>query len=181
MQQPKARFIPMCIGNTAVLIDTCTGVTVYPYVYREHKICAKFFNRSTGLSLCIQGTHRFQIDLRTFVRFIPVYTGNTSASICLITIPAVYPCVYREHSKPWAILYVSCGLSLCIQGTHNLFSRSSCCLAVYPCVYREHLMNRRVSPRNHGLSLCIQGTLILIQKWFAKDRFIPVYTGNTIG
>ena len=33
----RDRFIPMCIGNTLSNLDRRFIITVYPYVYREHK------------------------------------------------------------------------------------------------------------------------------------------------
>ncbi len=71
--------------------------SVYPCVYREH--LAKFFcvRFSAGLSLCIQGTPSETTPSIRPERFIPVYTGNTSA-------------LYSATSTTG-------GLSLCIQGT----------------------------------------------------------------
>ena len=51
---------------------------------------------------------------------------------------------------------------------------------VYPCVYREHT---HLAPSNIfdcGLSLCIQGTRRSIYARIVYERFIPVYTGNTL-
>ena len=60
---------------------------------------------------------------------------------------------------------------------------AGCCqiyTAVYPCVYREHF-NIIISRFNHiGLSLCIQGTHSNRINQIKDDRFIPVYTGNTL-
>ena len=51
------------------------------------------------------------------MRFIPVYTGNTRAAEDVQDREAVYPCVYREHTKGQQKLDCLRGLSLCIQGT----------------------------------------------------------------
>ena len=111
----------------------------------------------------------------------------------------VYPCVYREHSSIVFNCSKSFGLSLCIQGTRDIFDmdgKNSRFIpvytgntltnswwqyspSVYPCVYREHDNNRPVDVVRVGLSLCIQGTQNLIDRVFELQRFIPVYTGNT--
>ena len=57
----------------------------------------------------------------------------------------------------------------------NIFS------AVYPCVYREHFGLNRQLAVNFGLSLCVQGTHVLTTVQLLTERFIPVYTGNTLG
>ena len=176
-----------------------TSVSVYPCVYREHADvfnCVFFLH---GLSLCIQGTLIFLGWIWSVSRFIPVYTGNT----LFVTIPsktkAVYPCVYREHLKPYLLPSTPSGLSLCIQGTHAVrwggllrwrfipvYTGNTYFLLimpfsfpVYPCVYREHRRTSKRKRRNGGLSLCIQGTPIYNHNNRALRRFIPVYTGNT--
>ena len=55
-QIQQDRFIPMCIGNTAVNSSKNNNNAVYPYVYREHKRRADFSPNDAGLSLCVQGT-----------------------------------------------------------------------------------------------------------------------------
>ena len=54
-------------------------------------------------------------------------------------------------------------------------------IAVYPCVYREHPIDRVKNGEITGLSLCIQGTRINRERFGNILRFIPVYTGNTLG
>ena len=91
------------------------------------------------------------------------------------------------------------GLSLCIQGTQNIIidwldvsrfipvytgntnysSGSGSSSAVYPCVYREHLLTLARVYFYRGLSLCIQGTPRESFCFCIRNRFIPVYTGNT--
>ena len=52
--------------------------------------------------------------------------------------------------------------------------------AVYPCVYREHNGLVPLEFIADGLSLCIQGTQCLNRIISFNNRFIPVYTGNTV-
>ena len=158
-----------------------------------------FFIYYAGLSLCIQGTPLVMSCFLLYVRFIPVYTGNTKCQKSNSMLPSVYPCVYREHcAKQQNGSYFS-GLSLCIQGTQVLVTVSfdlirfipvytgntpvSCwyrfILPVYPCVYREHEENVLAKANDAGLSLCIQGTRFYRRWGWKGRRFIPVYTGNT--
>ena len=71
------RFIPVYTGNTYGFAHPDDRVTVYPCVYREHKIGQSKTLRQRGLSLCIQGTLLYFSSLLAQRRFIPVYTGNT--------------------------------------------------------------------------------------------------------
>ena len=197
---PLARFIPVYTGNT--LDDTKWSVedAVYPCVYREHAGEFKARDGRPGLSLCIQGTLTVTNSPRRLLRFIPVYTGNTSWSPDENLEYTVYPCVYREHGELQLNHGFFCGLSLCIQGTQmtegttwaehrfipvytgNTLSivTSLSNVTVYPCVYREHWV---MAPQNRmrlGLSLCVQGTQIFTKRLCNAERFIPVCTGNTI-
>ena len=118
-------------------------------------ICCVFLS---GLSLCIQGTQLIRLFRFFFVRFIPVYTGNTLTACVYSILNPVYPCVYREHDHCLKTVSEFVGLSLCIQGTllisfinslksrfipvytgntHFLIEPASKS-PVYPCVYREH-------------------------------------------
>ena len=93
------RFIPVYTGKTGSLASTALTYSVYPCVYREHKSVLSFNVSNPGLSLCIQGTHFSTNIWWCICRFIPVYTGNTETEKLTVDNNAVYPCVYREHSK----------------------------------------------------------------------------------
>ena len=54
---PRVRFIPVYTGNTIQITYCNIKLTVYPCVYREHFAFRFHQVKSTGLSLCIQGTH----------------------------------------------------------------------------------------------------------------------------
>ena len=49
----------------------------------------------------------------------------------------------------------------------------------YPCAYRERPISIIICQHDAGLSLCIQGTRISDCQELHRERFIPVYTGNT--
>ena len=95
----ERRFIPVYTGNTFVKQKRLGYQPVYPCVYREHNSLEQLLILRRGLSLCIQGTLPNGYAVRHFSRFIPVYTGNTSDNPSVAAIMAVYPCVYREHTK----------------------------------------------------------------------------------
>ena len=152
-----ARFIPVYTGNSN-LKDMAKNVTaVYPCVYRELTVVYLFQCFFCGLSLCIQGTHKSVLGTGKGIRFIPVYTGNSSFNHEYVLIKSVYPCVYRELACSKYRATIVGGLSLCIQGTplHILplptnwrfipvytgnsfkFPPWKWLYSVYPCVYRE--------------------------------------------
>ena len=176
----------MYTGNTSVGQSKLIQLWIYPCVYREHDKILCFFSWVTGLSLCIQGTPHFTISKTIIFRFIPVYTGNTSAPGLANHTLSVYPCVYREHFVRCEISFFLDGLSLCIQGTllqrlaWRLLQRfipvytgntqlelpEVFTVTVYPCVYREHNIRKRFFCYMRGLSLCIQGTHINLEfRW----------------
>ena len=90
---------------------------VYPCVYREHAFLNVMPVVSGGLSLCIQGTCKPLLYQLSFVRFIPVYTGNIDIDLSLKIAESVYPCIYREHLLLDFPTLKKNGLSLYIQGT----------------------------------------------------------------
>ena len=113
----EGRFIPVYTGNTKSFTVFSIANSVYPCVYREHRYYVTWNFARIGLSLCIQGTQH-QIPESFFqIRFIPVYTGNTTTAEQVRVRKAVYPCVYREHTKSCTCSCETYGLSLCIQGT----------------------------------------------------------------
>ena len=117
--EDASRFIPVYTGNTRRYTPGQPASPVYPCVYREHLRFVLMGSTERGLSLCIQGTQRFNhLYIRKF-RFIPVYTGNTHRFLLLCCSYTVYPCVYREHSSISLASVGKSGLSLCIQGTHR--------------------------------------------------------------
>ena len=174
------RFIPVYTGNT--------------------HFCNFSKSNTPGLSLCIQGTPGYWFAQFQHWRFIPVYTGNTARWAFKLCKLAVYPCVYREHKYMLYAIPALSGLSLCIQGTRincphtpraprfipvytgNTRQAPLCWILcpVYPCVYREHPVTFMQIKQPPGLSLCIQGTQDAQIASLTAERFIPVYTGNTL-
>ena len=108
----------MYTGNTLNGYQYQNLPAVYPCVYREHHYAIRIIESVRGLSLCIQGTPSVKVPLLIYMRFIPVYTGNTMINHLDINKMTVYPCVYREHFPTTKNKTSETGLSLCIQGTH---------------------------------------------------------------
>ena len=176
------RFIPVHTGNMDEILGEDMLSSVYPCAYREHSSVIYGFKKFVGLSLCIQGTLGCGYSCYSCIRFIPVHTGNIWRFNLFCHHLAVYPCAYREHlSKRYSITKVA-GLSLCIQGTSNIYVYDNLVIrfipvhtgnivdadskvmdnAVYPCAYREHSFTKSRSHKAIGLSLCIQGTFALV-------------------
>ena len=173
------RFIPVYTGNTLHLYVDFLFSTVYPCVYREHLRLWEPNVLQGGLSLCIQGTLNNSSINRSRIRFIPVYTGNTSAETTSNTVNSVYPCVYREHITVESPINSFCGLSLCIQGTLTRGLTDTVELRFIPVYTGNTVTSKWVVMRTDGLSLCIQGTRHIYHQTYRWYRFIPVYTGNT--
>ena len=70
------RFIPVHTGNIQSGINERKPRTVYPCAYREHNKSNLIPTLYVGLSLCIQGTYTHHLLFNSYLRFIPVHTGN---------------------------------------------------------------------------------------------------------
>ena len=94
------RFIPVHTGNTDEVGRKIHFLSVYPCAYREHAV--------------------HNLSLVFWIWFIPVHTGNTHPLLTSGNSETVYPCAYREHLHLSNASAYKHGLSLCIQGTHQL-------------------------------------------------------------
>ena len=91
------RFIPTCVGNTAVLLPVFVHATVHPHVRGEHGMVVVTGPASIGSSPRAWGTRvpaRLSLDYR---RFIPTCVGNTSGGCQGAGGYAVHPHVRGEH------------------------------------------------------------------------------------
>ena len=88
--------IPVYTRNSPCIRHLPFVIVVYPCVYRELFLNAIGYRSQDGLSLCIQGTHYELRPPQYYLRFIPVYTGNSGVMPSILLRRAVYPCVYRE-------------------------------------------------------------------------------------
>ena len=113
----QRRFIPVHTGNMHPAHSVQNPAPVYPCAYREHFLYSSIPHEGHGLSLCIQGTCKYDRYDSQPLRFIPVHTGNINYPQKDYILKAVYPYAYREHTVTNTILITIVGLSLCIQGT----------------------------------------------------------------
>ena len=154
--------------------------SVYPCAYREHIGIIRKNYIAIGLSLCIQGTYAIVKWILSKKRFIPVHTGNISATKWNITDESVYPCAYREHARSFHCSRYTARFIPVHTGNMNNCYTLAVAAPVYPCAYREHQVIGRVIGSFFGLSLCIQGTFISHVSNRFNGRFIPVHTGNIL-
>ena len=112
---------------------------------------------------------------------------------------SVYPCTYRELGGHGTNGTIVTGISLYLQGTHqihlqeelvsryipvptgNSFRETSQIFitTVYPCTYRELCANAFKRWNISGISLYLQGTLATVTVPCSSVRYIPVPTGNS--
>ena len=128
----------MHTGNTGIVLSRCLFSAVYPCAYREHVSSFVLFISTSGLSLCIQGTHLYSHNQFYPHRFIPVHTGNTRTEIVNRALVAVYPCAYREHCIATQSLASDPRFIPVHTGNTSLASITAVLIPVYPCAYREH-------------------------------------------
>ena len=132
----------------------------------------------SGISLYLQGTRCSTCQLHQYNRYIPVPTGNSTPARFKTGTHAVYPCTYRELILKLSIKFETCGISLYLQGTQNVYTKrpdttryipvptgNSILSAgktqlspVYPCTYRELVSSINPSCICSGISLYLQGT-----------------------
>ena len=74
-------------------LESCA---VYPCTYRELVSPLLAIMDDGGISLYLQGTLHFVPLPITFLRYIPVPTGNSGVYKTRDELEAVYPCTYRE-------------------------------------------------------------------------------------
>ena len=129
----------MYTGNIEPARPSATIATVYPCVYREHRMETIRQWRLSGLSLCIQGTFHYLIVIMCIFRFIPVYTGNIPLAANDVALIAVYPCVYREHTVVVSLSSSAVRFIPVYTGNINSSIIYLPFNTVYPCVYREHI------------------------------------------
>ena len=91
------RFIPVLTGNTDGSIMSEQIDSVHPRAYGEHDESKPSKARFAGSSPCLRGTPaHYGYDV-TWMRFIPVLTGNTVAKRLPFAYCPVHPRAYGEH------------------------------------------------------------------------------------
>ena len=113
------RFIPVHTGNTSANVTTSSSDSVHPRAYGEHQMMCSIRSNMIGSSPCIRGTRLGRFAHCQHIRFIPVHTGNTPASISLMAVNTVHPRAYGEHARKAARAKAKSGSSPCIRGTQG--------------------------------------------------------------
>ncbi len=93
------RFIPVYTGNTILLDFLKPWITVHPRMHGEHKDPNNMNWFTAGSSPYARGTLFWRDDSKVFVRFIPVYTGNTTNKPLTQLSTTVHPRIHGEHSN----------------------------------------------------------------------------------
>ena len=189
----------MHTGNTHQQNSAGILITVHPRAYGEHTRIVISFFKPFGSSPCIRGTHVITLMACTYIRFIPVHTGNTFYQVIKGEFKTVHPRAYGEHDNKKITSSLNAGSSPCIRGTRkgvgivipncrfipvhtgntNPIILVSPYFPVHPRAYGEHRYVGRNFSHPNGSSPCIRGT----QQWsdvgMGLGWFIPVHTGNT--
>ena len=111
------RFIPVHTGNTPSIPANVSAISVHPRAYGEHRIFVNIFSLYYGSSPCIRGTLKCVRCGCQWTRFIPVHTGNTGSIWTFVSLNAVHPRAYGEHSTSFLQVPSDGGSSPCIRGT----------------------------------------------------------------
>ena len=97
MQIWDSRFIPTCVGNTAMTGLGSRFTTVHPHVRGEHIAPSGGSLRKNGSSPRAWGTLLFLLGCHDCLRFIPTCVGNTRLAGGRMVGIAVHPHVRGEH------------------------------------------------------------------------------------
>ena len=172
--------------------------TVYPRGYGERPELDKREERRFGLSPWVRGTHFLSTELQGKYRFIPVGTGNAFRRLVGRGYGAVYPRGYGERVIARRCIVNFTGLSPWVRGTLNGYAVGVVCSRfipvgtgnanktaislysqpVYPRGYGERDLCSTQCKWPYGLSPWVRGTHYEYFERMARERFIPVGTGN---
>ena len=195
----RHRFIPTCVGNTAVPERSDAPGPVHPHVRGEHIRTVNTVTMTVGSSPRAWGTHLGPVFGLRRRRFIPTCVGNTSRRFPLPSCLSVHPHVRGEHISQPSMIPASPGSSPRAWGTlremqaQNLFARFiPTCVGnttaqarplrrqpVHPHVRGEHSRTLVLPYPMRGSSPRAWGTRLFRQSLKCPPRFIPTCVGNT--
>ncbi len=197
--EPVARFIPACAGNTLLALPGILNTPVHPRVRGEHRRAPDHRRALPGSSPRARGTPGPAAMAATQRRFIPACAGNTNGAADTSTRMAVHPRVRGEHHPAGHGGMQAGGSSPRARGT--LFSVladipsvrfiPACAgntgwagqdwdtATVHPRVRGEHSMALRISRSWRGSSPRARGTQRQDGHAGLLARFIPACAGNT--
>ncbi len=93
------RFIPVHTGNSASMDNEKTPISVHPRTHGELNTSFVPFDTPAGSSPYTRGTLEEEYGGSDTLRFIPVHTGNSSRSACILIILSVHPRTHGELLK----------------------------------------------------------------------------------
>ena len=197
--QESIRFIPACVGNSAVAWPAIGSRPVHPRVCGELPPLPPVLPPIGGSSPRVWGTpNRFEVQA-VFLRFIPACVGNSNSIHDPRSPKTVHPRVcgelYRNQKDP----RVRVGSSPRVWGTHpesrNRFryrrfipacvGNSSCWpliglrAPVHPRVCGELVSINFSDPYFPGSSPRVWGTRVIVALVMVVLRFIPACVGNS--
>ena len=193
------RFIPTCVGNTAVQAPAAAPQSVHPHVRGEYACLGRERRAEVGSSPRAWGIRRLTGLLVLSVRFIPTCVGNTLLCPLARTLPPVHPHVRGEYGAPrfhngggygsspraWGI---HCRMQLfykCLRFIPTCVGNTLPDLALYPAasvhphVRGEYRFCWGLLPRRCGSSPRAWGIQRSVFLELLPCRFIPTCVGNT--
>ena len=115
----KVRFIPTCVGNSALRRDLRDWISVHPHVCGELKDGSKAITGTAGSSPRVWGTQGRPFFEDAFRRFIPTCVGNSFLLRHLLEILPVHPHVCGELVDGSNVLAALNGSSPRVWGTRS--------------------------------------------------------------
>ena len=113
------RFIPTCVGNTAMCVAGQAGLSVHPHMRGEHLLRQGWIALDLGSSPHAWGTLPTPLASFAASRFIPTCVGNTGRGTVGARCVPVHPHMRGEHSASSFGIVVSYGSSPHAWGTHS--------------------------------------------------------------
>ena len=198
-QARTRRFIPTCMGNSALHRLRDRKTTVHPHVHGELVLRGSGIGIQGGSSPRAWGTHTLSIYYDRKCRFIPTCMGNSISVIRIVVSRTVHPHVHGELMLYEDGIQVAVGSSPRAWGTlidfpdldrpdrfiptcmgNSRRSRSvGVSLPVHPHVHGELWSSRREKRQKNGSSPRAWGTLSAYPLHCRPARFIPTCMGNS--
>ena len=114
----SVRSIPVRTGEPVCLSACFIVYPVYPRAYGGTVFDVESLPDGEGLSPCVRGNHSFILSYRSWIRSIPVRTGEPACRQLLYSLVAVYPRAYGGTYPAGLKQGESPGLSPCVRGNH---------------------------------------------------------------
>ena len=153
-----SRSIPVCTGETPIVVRVNRITQVYPRVYGGNKMRNKGLMILKGLSPCVRGKLIQSTPNIKWSRSIPVCTGETHRRSSIQPAHRVYPRVYGGNCLLPVSRHSPGGLSPCVRGK-RIFPKGD------------------TTPRR-SIPVCTGETLNISSPFFLSRVYPRVYGGN---